>query len=172
MTVYPHDVDADELAGYDGVLLSNGPGDPEPLGAECAVVRELVGRVPLLGIESIRQGGGTQFAQRAEAEAGAREQTDFTRLIVEPRTVFVSQELAAELSVASGASHARRELEEAQRDQADAEGALARAESEASAAGALAGRSVVTARFAGVIAKRWHKPGDMVEAAASDPILS
>lgn len=66
---------------------------------------------------------------------------------------------------------ARRELEEAQRDRADAEGALARAESEASAAGALAARAVVTARFAGVIAKRWHNPGDMVEAAASDPIL-
>jgi len=66
---------------------------------------------------------------------------------------------------------AKRELEEAQRDQADAEGALARAESEASAAGALAGRAVVTARFAGVIAKRWHNPGDMVEAAAADPIL-
>ena len=31
VTVYPHDVDADELASYDGVLLSNGPGDPEPL---------------------------------------------------------------------------------------------------------------------------------------------
>ena len=66
---------------------------------------------------------------------------------------------------------AKRELEEAQRDQADAEGALARAESDASAAGALAGRAVVTARFAGVIAKRWHNPGDMVEAAASNPIL-
>lgn len=66
---------------------------------------------------------------------------------------------------------AKRELEEAQRDQADAEGALARAESGASAAGALAGRAVVTARFPGVIAKRWHDPGDMVEAAASDPIL-
>ena len=34
VTVFPHDVDADELAGYDGVLLSNGPGDPEPLGDE------------------------------------------------------------------------------------------------------------------------------------------
>ena len=31
VTVYPHDADADELARYDGVLLSNGPGDPEPL---------------------------------------------------------------------------------------------------------------------------------------------
>jgi carbamoyl-phosphate synthase small subunit len=48
--VYPHDVDADELAGYDGVLLSNGPGDPEPLAAEVAVLTELLGRVPVLGI--------------------------------------------------------------------------------------------------------------------------
>jgi carbamoyl-phosphate synthase small subunit len=50
VTVYPHDVDADELAGYDGVLLSNGPGDPEPLAAEAETVRGLLGRVPVLGI--------------------------------------------------------------------------------------------------------------------------
>jgi carbamoyl-phosphate synthase small subunit len=50
VTVYPHDVDADELAGYDGVVLSNGPGDPAPLVAEIATVAELLGRVPLLGI--------------------------------------------------------------------------------------------------------------------------
>ncbi|MGH2997437.1 MAG: carbamoyl-phosphate synthase domain-containing protein, partial [Gaiellaceae bacterium] len=30
VTVYPHDVDADELASFEGVVLSNGPGDPEP----------------------------------------------------------------------------------------------------------------------------------------------
>ncbi|HWH06757.1 MAG TPA: carbamoyl-phosphate synthase small subunit, partial [Gaiellaceae bacterium] len=50
VTVYPHDADADELACHDGVVLSNGPGDPEPLEAEVATVRELLGRVPLLGI--------------------------------------------------------------------------------------------------------------------------
>jgi carbamoyl-phosphate synthase small subunit len=50
VTVYPHDVDADELAGHDGVVLSNGPGDPEPLVDEVATVRELVGRTPVLGI--------------------------------------------------------------------------------------------------------------------------
>jgi len=50
VTVFPHDVDADTLAGFDGVLLSNGPGDPEPLAREVWVVRELLGRVPLLGI--------------------------------------------------------------------------------------------------------------------------
>jgi carbamoyl-phosphate synthase small subunit len=50
VTVFPHDVDADELARFDGVVLSNGPGDPEPLEAETAVVRELLGRVPVFGI--------------------------------------------------------------------------------------------------------------------------
>ena len=50
VTVYPHTVDADELAGYDGVVLSNGPGDPEPLEEEAAVVRDLLGRVPVFGI--------------------------------------------------------------------------------------------------------------------------
>ncbi len=50
VTVFPHDVDAGTLARFDGVLLSNGPGDPEPLAAEVATVRELLGRVPVLGI--------------------------------------------------------------------------------------------------------------------------
>jgi carbamoyl-phosphate synthase small subunit len=50
VTVFPHDVDADTLAGFDGVLLSNGPGDPEPLAAEVEVLRALLGRVPVLGI--------------------------------------------------------------------------------------------------------------------------
>jgi carbamoyl-phosphate synthase small subunit len=50
VTVYPHDVDADTLAAHDGVVLSNGPGDPEPLRDEVAALRDLVGRVPVLGI--------------------------------------------------------------------------------------------------------------------------
>jgi carbamoyl-phosphate synthase small subunit len=50
VTVHPHDVDADTLAQHDAVLLSNGPGDPEPLEDEVETVRELIGRVPVLGI--------------------------------------------------------------------------------------------------------------------------
>ena len=49
-TVFPHDVDAGTLAAFDGVLLSNGPGDPEPLVDEVSTIRELLGRVPILGI--------------------------------------------------------------------------------------------------------------------------
>jgi carbamoyl-phosphate synthase small subunit len=50
VTVFPHDATADELVRFDAVLLSNGPGDPEPLAEEVGVIRELIGRVPLLGI--------------------------------------------------------------------------------------------------------------------------
>ncbi len=50
VTVHPHDVDADTLARHDGVLLSPGPGDPEPLAAEAKTVEELLGRTRVLGI--------------------------------------------------------------------------------------------------------------------------
>jgi carbamoyl-phosphate synthase small subunit len=50
VTVYPHSADSDELAGFDGILLSNGPGDPEPLEAEVATIRGLLGRTSVLGI--------------------------------------------------------------------------------------------------------------------------
>jgi carbamoyl-phosphate synthase small subunit len=50
VTVYPHTVGADEVAGYDGVLLANGPGDPEPLRDEVEQIRHLLGRTPVLGI--------------------------------------------------------------------------------------------------------------------------
>jgi carbamoyl-phosphate synthase small subunit len=50
VTVVPHTTTADELARFDGVVLSNGPGDPEPLHAETETLRELLGRTPILGI--------------------------------------------------------------------------------------------------------------------------
>ena len=48
--VFPHDVDADTVAGYDGVLLSPGPGDPAPLECETTMVGELLGRTEVLGV--------------------------------------------------------------------------------------------------------------------------
>src|SRR5581483_7585840 len=48
--VFPHDVDADTLAAYDGVVLSPGPGDPAPLHAEVQTLRSLLGRTPVLGV--------------------------------------------------------------------------------------------------------------------------
>jgi carbamoyl-phosphate synthase small subunit len=50
VTVFPHDADPEELERFDGVVLSNGPGDPEPLADEIETVTALLGRVPILGI--------------------------------------------------------------------------------------------------------------------------
>jgi carbamoyl-phosphate synthase small subunit len=48
--VFPYDTDADTLAGYQGVLLSPGPGDPAPLTGEVQRLQELLGRTPVLGV--------------------------------------------------------------------------------------------------------------------------
>jgi carbamoyl-phosphate synthase small subunit len=50
VTVFPHSAGPDELAEFDGVVLSNGPGDPEPLHDEVEAVRALLGRTSILGI--------------------------------------------------------------------------------------------------------------------------
>ena len=55
-------------------------------------------RVPLLGIEPIRQDG------RLRVAAAAGNDTGFLRLIVEPNTVLLSEELATELGAQTGAS--------------------------------------------------------------------
>jgi carbamoyl-phosphate synthase small subunit len=50
VTVFPATAKPDELLGFDGVVLSNGPGDPEPLTEQVETVSSLLGRIPLFGI--------------------------------------------------------------------------------------------------------------------------
>ncbi|HEY1825120.1 MAG TPA: glutamine-hydrolyzing carbamoyl-phosphate synthase small subunit [Acidimicrobiales bacterium] len=52
VSVVPATVSADEVRALspNGVFLSNGPGDPAALGAQVAVLAELVGEVPIFGI--------------------------------------------------------------------------------------------------------------------------
>jgi len=66
---------------------------------------------------------------------------------------------------------AQKELEDARRELTDARAALAQAEAAGQSAAVVQSRAVVRARFDGVVAKRGHNPGDMVEASASDVIL-
>ena len=66
---------------------------------------------------------------------------------------------------------ARKEVEDAERELRESQAALAQAQSASGAANTLAARLVVRARFAGVVARRWHNPGDLVEPGPSDPIL-
>ena len=66
---------------------------------------------------------------------------------------------------------AQKELEDAKRDLAEAGASLKQAEAGQRTAAQLESRTVVRARFAGVIARRAHNPGDMVEPTATDVIL-
>lgn len=52
LTVVPASMQAEEVLSLkpDGVFLSNGPGDPEPLGYAVENIRRLLGRVPVFGI--------------------------------------------------------------------------------------------------------------------------
>jgi RND family efflux transporter MFP subunit len=62
-------------------------------------------------------------------------------------------------------------MEETTRAVADAEAMVAQARASLAAAQDIASRSVVRATFDGIIVKRLHNPGDLVEAVASDPVL-
>ena len=52
VTVVPSDAAAEDVLALrpDGVFLSNGPGDPEPLTQQAAQVKQLIGKVPVFGI--------------------------------------------------------------------------------------------------------------------------
>jgi RND family efflux transporter MFP subunit len=65
----------------------------------------------------------------------------------------------------------RIDLDRADRELADAQQAFDRATTLFKAAEAAAGRAVVRAPFAGIVAARLHNPGDLVQPTATDPIL-
>jgi len=52
VTVVPADTSSEDVLALapDGVFLSNGPGDPEPLERQAAEVKKLVGKAPVFGI--------------------------------------------------------------------------------------------------------------------------
>ena len=52
LTVVPYDTDAQSILDLkpDGVMLSNGPGDPKDVPEAVETIRELMGKVPLFGI--------------------------------------------------------------------------------------------------------------------------
>jgi carbamoyl-phosphate synthase small subunit len=50
VTVFPATAAPGDLLGFDGVVLSNGPGDPEPLTEQVEAIGALLGRIPVFGI--------------------------------------------------------------------------------------------------------------------------
>jgi RND family efflux transporter MFP subunit len=107
-------------------------------------------------IPSFQTDVATRRAEVATAEAHVQNaQASATRL-----TTLVQHGVAAQ-----------KELEDADRDLAEAKAGLAQAQATLANASSIEAREVVRARFPGVVAKRSHNPGDMVEATAADVIL-
>jgi len=102
----------------------------------------------------------TDLAQRESEVRQAQAHVSNAQASVNRLTTLVQHGVAAQ-----------KELEDAERDLSEAQATLAQAESARQNASVLASRTVVRARFAGVVAKRAHNPGDMVDASASDVIL-
>jgi len=52
VTVFPYDCKAEEIlnGGFDGVMLSNGPGDPKDNAYSIEQLRQLIGKLPIFGI--------------------------------------------------------------------------------------------------------------------------
>jgi RND family efflux transporter MFP subunit len=107
--------------------------------------------VPSLSTDVSARRGEVQAAQAHVENA----QANVTRL-----TTLVDHGVAAQ-----------KELEDARRDLNEARAAHTQAEGALQAATVAESRTVVRARFPGVVAKRAHNPGDMVEATSADLIL-
>src|SRR5262245_14769504 len=168
----PVKVEEATIGSLVGVLHASGVVNPAPEG-ELIVIAPEAGRIldipraegervekgdllvrfeiPSLTAEVQRQTAEVQRAQAALATAKANQ----TR-----------QQQLLDRGIA-----ARKDVEEADRTVADGEAAVGQAEASRAAAVTAAARATVRATFNGVIAKRFHNPGDVVEAAASDPVL-
>jgi RND family efflux transporter MFP subunit len=66
---------------------------------------------------------------------------------------------------------ARREVEDAERDLAEAQASVQEGSAGLGASRQMLARQHVVAPFAGVVVRRFHNPGDLVDASAADPIL-
>jgi RND family efflux transporter MFP subunit len=157
---------------FEATLAATGTVEPAP-GAALTVVAPFPGRIaemPKAEGETVRQGDllvrfdipsleADVAARRAMvAQADARveaSKASYTRL-----TGLLAQGVASP-----------REVEDARRQQAEADADLAQAQSALAAAVALSGRAVVRAPFNGVVSQRFHNPGDLVDASSGDPLL-
>jgi membrane fusion protein (multidrug efflux system) len=171
-TVVPVMTQPASLGTIRAVIHATGLVTPAP-GADLVIVAPEPGRIaemPKAEGDRVRRGDllvRFEFpSTRAEA---ARQEAEVTRAQANLETARAAQARAHELFDKGVA--ARRDMEDADRAVTDAEAALTQAQASRTAADALAERAVVRATFEGIVAKRYHNPGDLVEAAAADPVM-
>jgi RND family efflux transporter MFP subunit len=166
------EVEAATVGAIQAVIVATGVVDPAP-GADWTILAPGPARIAELpraegdrvepgdllvrfDAPGLRSDASTKAAESRQAEA----RLENARQNHERLTALLAKGIAA-----------RKEVEDARRERLDAEAALEGARAAAADAGGLAASAVVRARFAGVVAKRWHNPGDMLDGAAGDPVL-
>ena len=110
-----------------------------------------------------------RFDIAGAGESVARQRAEVARLQAALENTRIAQARARDLAGRGFIS--RREMEDADREVVEAQGAVARAESARTAAEAAAARAIVRAPFNGIVATRLHNPGDVITGAATDPVL-
>ncbi|MEZ5292853.1 MAG: efflux RND transporter periplasmic adaptor subunit [Vicinamibacterales bacterium] len=170
--VVPVETAAAVVGDIQAVVWATGLVTPAP-GAELLVVAPEPARIAELPkAEGDRVDRGdllVRFEVPSTAAEVARQQADIARAEAQIVNARATQARATDLFERGVA--ARKEVEDADRDVADAEAALAQAKAGLAAAQAAADRVTVRAPFAGIVARRLHNPGDVVDAATSDPVL-
>lgn len=155
-----------------GVVHATGLVTPAP-GAELVVVAPEPARIadiPHAAGDRVRHGDLlVRFEIPAAAAEVRKQEAERKRADAGLVNAMAARQRAQELFDRGVA--ARKEVEDATRAVADADAALAQATAALEAATAMAARAEVRAVFEGVIASRFHNPGDLVDASASDPVL-
>lgn len=160
-----------ETGGLRAVLHTRGIVTPSP-GAELLVTATEPARV----LEVLPAQGDTvapgdilvRFDMPGAAQALARQRAEVARLQALLESARVAQ--ARTRDFVDRGLVPRRDIDTSERELADAQAAVTGAERARSEAEAAAAHAVVRATFAGLVAQRFHDPGDVVQG-ASDPIL-
>jgi RND family efflux transporter MFP subunit len=155
-----------------GVVHATGVVSPSP-GAELVVIAPgpaRIAEIPRAEGDRVQQGDVlVRFEIPNMAAEVQRQVAEVQRALASLANAKANQTRAHDLFDRGVA--ARKDVEDADRAVADAEAAVAQAEASRAAANTTAARAVVRATFDGIIAKRFHNPGDLVDAAAGDPVL-
>ena len=155
-----------------GVIRAGGVVQPAP-GADFTVVAPEAARIAeMTKAEGDRVRKGELLVRFDVPSLRADETSKVAEVArAEMRVKTATTNLARAKDLVERGVAARREVEQAEQDLADAQAALSQAQAASKAAGALGTRADVRAPFDGIVARRFHNAGDFVEPTATDLIL-
>jgi RND family efflux transporter MFP subunit len=171
-TVVPVTTEPAQRGTIRAVIHATGIVTPAP-GADLVVIAPeaaKIAEIPKAEGDRVRRGDVlVRFEIPSLAVESATRRAEVTRAEARLENARAAQSRAHDLFDRGIA--ARKEVEEADRDRAEAEASLTEARGTLAASEMSASRAIVRATFEGVVARRAHNPGDFVEPTATDIVL-